>query len=122
MAAETAQAGRAEPRSARLPVHQADAGVDLVEVDHIHSPVDAVLAPIEQVSPEHGAVDAGRVDGVGLPVVPADLRLAAFDVLAHLPEQMPTDVAAVDLGGKGDERDGEQNAATTVMRSGDCLG
>src|SRR5260370_24811868 len=108
MPAETLQAVPAEPRSASLPVHQADTGVDLVEVDHIHSPVDAVLAPIEQVSPEHGAVDAGRVDGVGLPVVPADLRLAAFDVLAHLPEQIPTDVAAVDLVRNGAERDGEQ--------------
>src|SRR5260370_13343638 len=121
MPAETLQAVPAEPRSASLPVHQADTGVELVEVDSIESPVDAVLAPIKQVSPEHGAVDAGRVDGIGLPVVPADPRLAAFDVLAHLPEQMPTDVGAVHLGGKGDERDGEQNAATTVMRSGDCL-
>lgn len=122
MPAEALQAVPAEPRSAGLPVHQANAGVDLVEVHHIHPPVDAVLAAIEQVAPEHRAVHARRVDRFGFPVVPADTCRAAVDVSAHLAGQVLAGVAVVDTGSKSDKRDGEQNAVATVMRPGDCLG
>src|SRR5262249_59983133 len=121
VSAEALQAVPAKPRSASLTVHQADAGVDLVEVHHIHAPVDAVRTAIEQVAPEHRAIDAGRVDGLGFPVVPADARLAAVDVPAHLAEQWPADVAVVDTGSNSDKRHGEQNAVATVMRFRDCL-
>ena len=86
--AEPLEAATAEPRAAGIAVHEPDAHHDLVEVHDVHAHVHTVLTAVEEVAPERVAVDAGRVDGLALPVVPAALRRPAGDVATGLVEEV----------------------------------
>src|SRR5436309_15599124 len=88
MGTEPVEASATDSGSARTKVHQADARHDLVEVHHVHAPVDSLLAAVEEVVAESVAVDAGGEDWLGLPVVPIALRRLTLDVPADVVQQM----------------------------------
>src|SRR5262249_30739088 len=116
VAAEASQAIPAEPWRTGLAADKADAGVDFVEVDDIHLPVDALPAAVEEVAAEHRAVDTHRVHRLAVPVVPGDQSLAAVDVAAHLIQQVPGLAGLVDARDQGDQGHGEQHPLALGMR------
>jgi hypothetical protein len=120
--AEAVEAARAEPGPTRVPVHQADARHDLVEIDDVHAEIDAAPAPLEEVVPEHVAVDAGGVHGLGLPVVPIALGLPAVDVATDLVQQERRACLLVHLRNERDQRHREQRPPTPRVQVDDLLG
>ncbi len=122
MSAKTVEAQGTEAGTTRLAGHEADARVDLVEIDEIHALVDTFLAAIEEIPPERFAEDANRVDRFGLPVVPVDLGLGAVDIGTHFVEQVTELLDLVDLRNQRDHRYGEEDALPLGVCFGHVLG